>query len=105
MAADKNTGRKIVTPKKKVAGKRKYTKRTGRKPEAKEPMLFGKVNFKWMLIGIGFIVLGLILMLGGDMPSPDVWDESLIYSHRRITIAPLLMLIGFCLQIYAIFKK
>ncbi|TVQ49932.1 MAG: DUF3098 domain-containing protein [Saprospirales bacterium] len=71
----------------------------------KLPMLFGRENFKWMLIGLAFIFLGLILMMGGAMPSPDVWDESLIYSHRRITLAPFLILVGLCIQIYAIFKK
>ena len=67
-------------------------------------MLFERENFKWMLIGIGLIALGMILMIGGSMPSPDVWDESLIYSHRRITLAPLVILTGLAIEIYAIFK-
>jgi len=67
-------------------------------------MLFNRENFKWIFIGIGFIVLGMFLMMGGSMPSPDVWDESLIYSHRRITLAPIMILIGLGIQVYAIFK-
>jgi len=74
------------------------------KPKLSQTMTYGKAQFKWMLIGVGFIVLGLILMMGGGMPSPDVWDESLIYSPIRLTIAPLLILIGLGLQIFAIFK-
>jgi hypothetical protein len=57
-----------------------------------------------MLIGIGLIALGLILMLGGSMPSPDVWDDSIIYSFRRITLAPALIVAGLLVEVYAIFK-
>lgn len=67
-------------------------------------MLFNKENYKWVFIGIGLILLGMILMMGGSMPSPDVWDESLIYSHRRITLAPIVILTGLGMQVYAIFK-
>jgi hypothetical protein len=67
--------------------------------------LMGKRNFMFMGIGLVFLVLGFILMLGGGMPDPDTWDESLIYSHRRITLAPILILIGLGIQIYAIFTK
>lgn len=67
-------------------------------------MLFNRENYKWVFIGIAFIVLGMFLMVGGSMPSPDVWDDSIIYSHRRITVAPLMILIGLGIQVYAIFK-
>jgi hypothetical protein len=68
-------------------------------------LLFGRKNYILMIAGIGSILLGYVLMSGGSMPSPDVWDESLIYSHRRITLAPILILAGFVLQIVAIFTK
>ena len=67
-------------------------------------LIFGRENFKWMGIGLALIVLGLILMAGGAQPDPNQWDESLIYSPRRITLAPILMVAGFLVQIYAIFK-
>ncbi|MBK8955967.1 MAG: DUF3098 domain-containing protein [Saprospiraceae bacterium] len=67
-------------------------------------MTYGKAQFKWMFIGVGLIVLGLLLMLGGGMPSPEVWDESLIYSPIRLTVAPFLIVMGLGFQIYAIFK-
>ncbi len=67
-------------------------------------MTYGKTQFRWMLIGIACIALGLILMYGGWMPSPEVWDESIIYSPRRLTLAPIMILTGLGLQIYAIFK-
>lgn len=67
-------------------------------------MTFGRENYKWMLIGLAVIALGFALMAGGAMPSPDVWDESLIYSPRRITLAPIVILIGLGIEVYAIFK-
>jgi hypothetical protein len=44
-------------------------------------------------------------MSGGAMPSPDVWDESIIYSPMRIVVAPILILIGLGVEVYAIFVK
>ncbi|MEL6124432.1 MAG: DUF3098 domain-containing protein, partial [Bacteroidota bacterium] len=53
-------------------------------------MLFGRENFKWVFIGIALIVIGMFLMSGGAMPSPDVWEDDRIYSFRRITLATML---------------
>ena len=68
-------------------------------------LVFGKNNFKFILAGVALIGLGLVLMSGGSMPSPDVWDESLIYSFRRITLAPILIILGLVVNVYAIFVK
>lgn len=68
-------------------------------------LIYGRENFIWMGIGLGLIALGLILMSGGAQPDPSKWDASIIYSPRRITLAPMLMLAGFIVQIYAIFKR
>jgi hypothetical protein len=75
------------------------------KVQRNDTLIFGRENYKWMLIGAGFIALGLICMAGGQMPSADVWDDKIIYSTMRITIAPALILAGLCIEIYAIFKK
>ncbi len=72
---------------------------------SKEELLFNKQNYIWMGIGMLLIALGLVLMSGGSMPSPDVWDESIIYSWRRTVLAPLLMVAGLAVEVYAIFKK
>ena len=67
--------------------------------------LFGKENYRWMLIGIVIIALGLLLMSGGKSKDPNVFNPKEIYSFTRITLAPILILGGFVIEIFAIFKK
>ena len=64
------------------------------------PLTF--TNYKLMLIGLAIIVLGFVLMGGSD--DPNVFNEEM-FSFRRITLAPLLVLFGFAFEIYAIMKK
>ncbi|WP_047452260.1 DUF3098 domain-containing protein [Alistipes sp. ZOR0009] len=64
----------------------------------------GKENLKLLLIGFVIIILGFVLMAGGGSTDPKVFDES-IFSFRRITLAPIVVLIGFGFEIYAIMKK
>ncbi len=73
---------------------------------APEPtFIFGRINYIYMLIGAACLAIGLALMSGGAMPDPDTWDDSLIYSFRRITLAPMIMIVGLILLIIAIFKR
>jgi hypothetical protein len=65
---------------------------------------FGKLNYTLMLSGIGLILLGFILMAGGGSKDPAIFSDE-IFSARRITIAPILVLSGFVLEIFAIVKK
>lgn len=66
---------------------------------------FGKSNYLWMLIGAAFIIIGMLLMSGGKSANPDVFNPNEVYSFRRITLAPIVIIIGFVIEIYAIFKK
>lgn len=61
-------------------------------------------NYKLMAIGFGIIILGFILMAGGGSKDPNVFNPE-IFSFRRITLAPVLLLAGFIFEIYAIMKK
>lgn len=61
-------------------------------------------NYKLMLIGFVIIVVGFILMTGGGSDDPNVFNEDM-FSFRRITLAPILVLGGFAFEIYAIMKK
>ncbi len=60
-------------------------------------------NYKLMAIGLVVIVLGLILMVGGASKNPNEFNESM-FSFQRITLAPMLVLAGFVLEVYAILK-
>ena len=73
--------------------------------DKKSLQFFGKSNYTWMLIGAACIVIGMLLMSGGKSPNPDVFDANEVYSFRRITLAPIVIIIGFIIEIYAIFKK
>ena len=70
----------------------------------KKTFLFDKSNYKYVIIGILFIIVGFILMSGGGRDNPNVFSEE-IYSFRRIRVAPALILIGFGIQVYAILKS
>ena len=75
-----------------------------KKQEKKGDFLFGKRNYRIMLIGIVFIALGFILMAGGGSDDPAVFNEE-IYNFRRIRLAPTLVLLGLAIEIYAIMAK
>lgn len=82
------------------------TENTPQKTEQENTdLIFGKSTFIWIGIGILLMAIGMLLMSGGSMPSKDVWDESIIYSFRRITLAPIVILGGLGVIIFAIFKK
>jgi hypothetical protein len=68
--------------------------------------IFSRENYTWMLIGILVIAAGMILMSGGKSnTNPAVFDKDAVYSPMRITIAPILILAGLAIEIFAIFKK
>ncbi|MCO5234465.1 MAG: DUF3098 domain-containing protein [Chitinophagales bacterium] len=68
-------------------------------------MLYDKTNYILMALGVIFIALGLILMAGGGHQDPVIFDTNEIYSTRRITIAPILIIIGFIIEVFAVLKK
>lgn len=61
-------------------------------------------NYKLLLIGFGIIILGFILMAGGGSDDPNQFNEA-IFSFRRITLAPIVVLAGFAFEIYAIMRR
>ncbi len=67
--------------------------------------LFTRENYLWMLAGIVVIALGMLLMAGGKSANPAEFNQKEVYSTTRITIAPLLIVIGLGIEIVAIFKK
>ncbi len=68
-------------------------------------IVLGKENYYLMLAGLAIIIIGFILMSGGKYTDPNVFPEDEIYSTRRITIAPIVVIIGFAVEIYAVFHR
>ena len=61
-------------------------------------------NYILILIGALIIILGFVLMSGGEPATPENFDYS-IFSCRRITLAPIVVVAGFAFEIYAILKR
>jgi hypothetical protein len=65
---------------------------------------FGKENFQLMLVGLVFILVGFLLMIGGGSDDPTKFSPE-IFSFRRLTLAPILILAGYVIEIFAIMKR
>lgn len=69
------------------------------------PFLFDKQNYLLMAAGLVVIILGYVLMSGGRSEDPNVFDADALYSFRRITLAPILIIIGLIIEGYAIMRR
>ena len=67
--------------------------------------LFSKENYILMLVGLIILAIGFFLMAGGKSADPKNFDPKEVYSTTRITIAPILIITGFIIEIVAIMKK
>lgn len=65
---------------------------------------FGKENYVLLIISVVLVVIGYILMSGGKSTDPNVFSDK-IFDFQRITLAPIVVLIGYCVGVYAIVKK
>ena len=74
------------------------------KNDKKLEFALAKENYKLLLIGFAIIIIGFMLMIGGGSEDPTVFNED-IFSFRRITLAPMVVLFGFAFEIYAIMKR
>ena len=84
---------------------RTTVKTTTVRPAHNQTFLFDRSNYMWMFIGLGCILLGFFLMAGGKSANPHEFHYDEIYSFRRITLAPIIILLGFGIEVYAIMKK
>lgn len=69
-----------------------------------EQMALSMKNYILLAIGFVVIVLGMVLMCGGGSESPEEFNYAM-FSWRRITLAPLLIVGGFAFEICALLKR
>ncbi len=82
--------------------KKKETKPKNQNTEDLFP--FHKENYKFLFLGLVLLALGFILMIGGGSDNPDVFNKS-IFDTQRLTIAPLLLIAGFVVEMWAVLKR
>ncbi len=82
----------------------KNTKTQRQETTDERQFAFDRENYKWVILGLGLIVLGFFLMIGGNSNDPAVFSKG-IFSFQRLTLAPLLVLAGYGVGIFAIMKK
>jgi len=74
--------------------------------ENKKPLFaFRPENYRILLIGLAINVIGFILMLGGGTEDPNKFDGDALFSSTRITIAPILIILGYLVIMYSIMRK
>lgn len=73
--------------------------------QGEQQSLFGKTNYQLMLAGVALIVIGFLLMMGGNSDDPNRFSPEEVYSFRRITLAPIVILLGLAVEVYAIMRK
>jgi Protein of unknown function (DUF3098) len=73
--------------------------------KGQQTFLFGKENYMWMIGGVVLILIGFMLMTGGKSTDPTKFNYEEIYSFRRITLAPIVVMLGFVVEVFAIMRK
>ena len=81
-----------------------YTIDMSEQGSGEKEFAFGKENYIITIIGFVCIVIGFILMSGGGSEDPTVFSEE-IFSTRRITVAPVVVLLGFAIEIFGIMYR
>ena len=66
---------------------------------------FGKENYRILIIGVLIVITGYLLMIGGGTDDPNTFNADEIFSTRRITLAPIIILTGFVVVLFGIMKK
>ena len=72
--------------------------------KGKQKFALGKENLRLLMIGFLIILVGFVLMIGGGSSDPAVFNKE-IFNFQRITLAPIVVMIGFVFEIFAIMKK
>ena len=74
--------------------------------ETRKPgFAFGKENYRILIAGVVIVVIGYCLMVGGGSDDPTKFNADEIFSFRRITLSPIVILAGFVVVLFGIMKK
>ena len=73
--------------------------------EEKKNMVLNKKNYLFIILGCVVVILGFVLMSGGGSENPDIFNEEELFSFRRITLAPFLVMLGYGIVLFGIMKK
>ena len=66
--------------------------------------VFKKKNYMILIAGLLSILLGITLMIGGGSEDPTKFSEE-IFNFQRLTLAPILIVSGFVMGVFAIMIK
>ena len=90
---------KVVKPTAKV------TKNSLTEQKSGSLFMFDKFNYLLMAVGVVVVIVGFLLMVGGGSDDPNVFNAEELYSFQRITLAPIVVMLGFFIEVVAIMKK
>jgi formate-dependent nitrite reductase membrane component NrfD len=75
-----------------------------KKKETEQKFVFNRENYIWLISGIVIMAIGFILLIGGGSEDPEVFSYAL-FDFQRLTLAPILILAGLVIEIFAIMKR
>lgn len=74
------------------------------KNEAEQKFVFNRENYIWLISGLVLLAIGFLLLIGGGSDDPEVFSYAL-FDFQRLTLAPILILAGLVVEIFAIMKR
>ena len=75
-----------------------------KKEDSKLVFAFNKTNYILLIAGLLLLIMGFLLMVGGGSNDPEVFSDA-IFGFRRLTLAPILILLGYMIEIFAIMYR
>lgn len=70
----------------------------------KQTFVFERKNYVLLIAGIVLMIFGYLLMMGGGSDDPQLFNPE-IFSAQRIIVAPILIIAGLVLEVFAIMIK
>ena len=72
--------------------------------ETEQKFVFNRENYIWLISGLVLMAIGFLLLIGGGSDNPEVFSDAL-FDFQRLTVAPVLILAGLVVEIFAIMKR